>query len=59
MWPMTAVPILGFPAVTVPASYDDGLPVSVQLIGGRFEEELVLDAAQLVEERAGVPAMWA
>lgn len=58
MWPMTAVPILGFPAVTVPASYDDGLPVSVQLIGGRFEEELLLDAAQSVEERAGVPAVW-
>ncbi|NRQ37378.1 amidase [Nonomuraea sp. NN258] len=52
MWPMTAVPALGFPAATVPTSFADGLPVSVQLIGGRFEEELILDAAQAVEDRA-------
>ncbi|MCF2533210.1 amidase [Yinghuangia soli] len=50
-WPMAAVPALGFPAVTVPALLADGLPVSVQLIGGRFEEELILDAAQAVEDR--------
>ncbi|MFJ4616902.1 amidase [Streptomyces sp. NPDC088812] len=57
MWPMTSVPILGFPAVTVPALVDEGLPLSVQLIGGRFEEELVLDAAQAVEDRAGFPGL--
>ncbi|MGW1065234.1 amidase [Streptomyces aureus] len=51
MWPMAAVPILGFPAATVPSALIDGLPMSVQLIGGRFEEETVLDAAQAVEDR--------
>jgi amidase len=51
MWPMQAVPALGFPAVTVPVSTAEGLPVSVQIIGGRFEEELILDAAQAVEDR--------
>ncbi|MFD5625500.1 amidase [Streptomyces sp. NPDC127072] len=51
MWPMTAVPALGFPAVTVPAALVDGLPLSVQLIGGRFMEERILDAAQAVEDR--------
>lgn len=51
MWPMTAVPALGFPAVTVPTSFAEGLPLSVQLIGGRFEEELILDAAQAIEDR--------
>ncbi|MFG2819038.1 amidase [Kitasatospora sp. NPDC048365] len=51
MWPMAAVPILGFPAVTVPSALVDGLPMSVQLIGGRFEEEMVLNAAQAVEDR--------
>lgn len=58
MWPMTAVPVLGFPAVTVPVHVDNGLPFSVQLIGGRFEEDLVLDAAQAVEVRSEVPRLW-
>ena len=52
MWPMTAVPVLGFPAVTVPSSHNEGLPVSVQLIGGRYAEDRILDAAQSIEERA-------
>ncbi|MFJ8650332.1 amidase [Streptomyces sp. NPDC093546] len=59
MWPMTAVPVLGFPAVTVPVRLDDGLPVGAQLIGGRFEEELVLDAAQAVEDRGAAISLWA
>ncbi|MPY56196.1 amidase [Streptomyces spongiae] len=50
-WPMTAVPVLGFPAVSVPAALVDNLPVNVQLIGGRFEEERLLDAAQAIEDR--------
>ncbi|GII05908.1 amidase [Planobispora takensis] len=51
-WPMTAVPVLGFPGVSVPAGLADGLPVGVQLIGGRFAEDVVLDAAQAIEDRA-------
>ncbi|MFD0687260.1 amidase [Actinomadura fibrosa] len=51
-WPMVSVPVLGFPAVTVPAGAPDGLPIGVQLVGGRFTEDLVLDAAQAVEDRA-------
>ncbi|GAA2616124.1 amidase [Actinomadura fulvescens] len=51
-WPMTSVPVLGFPAVSVPTAVTDGLPVSVQIIGGRFTEELVLDVAQTIESRA-------
>ncbi|MEV6756680.1 amidase [Streptomyces sp. NPDC051214] len=51
MWPMAAVPVLGFPAVTVPSALSEGLPVSVQLIGGRYAEERILDAAQAIEDR--------
>ncbi|MEV2253765.1 amidase [Streptomyces sp. NPDC050147] len=51
MWPMTAVPVLGFPAITVPSLFAEGLPVSVQIIGGRFAEERILDAAQAIEDR--------
>ncbi|KOX16120.1 amidase [Nocardiopsis sp. NRRL B-16309] len=58
MWPMTSVPVLGFPAVTVPVTVTDGLPVAVQLIGGRFEEHLVLDAAEAVEARGDHPRPW-
>ncbi|MCG7208452.1 amidase [Streptomyces arenae] len=59
MWPMTSIPVLGFPAVSVPAHLEDGLPYGVQLVGGRFEEDLVLDAAQAVEDRAALPPLWA
>lgn len=46
------VNILGLPACSVPVGNDDGLPQGVQLIGARFREDLLLDAAQAVEERA-------
>jgi amidase len=60
-WPMTSVPVLGFPAVSVPTGLADGLPASVQLIGGRFAEDVILDAAQSIEHRAPrlVPVMSA
>ncbi|MFJ8026847.1 amidase family protein [Streptomyces sp. NPDC096311] len=57
-WAMTSVPILGFPAVSVPTTLTDGLPIGVQLIGGRFEEDLLLDAAQAIEERTPLFRSW-
>lgn len=53
-WPMTFVPCLGLPGATVPTGVVDGLPGSVQLVGGRFRESWILDAAQAIEDRAGV-----
>jgi amidase len=46
------VNILGLPACAVPVGSDDGLPQGVQLIGARFREDLLLDAAQAIEDRA-------
>jgi amidase len=46
------VNILGLPSCAVPVGADDGLPQGVQLIGGRFSELLLLDAAQAIEDRA-------
>ena len=43
---------LGLPACAVPVGADEGLPQGVQLIGARFREDLVLDAAQAIEDRA-------
>jgi amidase len=46
--------VLGLPSCAVPAGSDDGLPQGVQLIGARFREDLMLDAAQALEDRAPV-----
>jgi amidase len=48
------VNILGLPGCAVPVGADDGLPQGVQLIGARFREDLLLDAAQAIEDRAPV-----
>ena len=52
-WPQTAVPVLGLPAIVVPAGVVDGIPVCVQLIGPRHSDETLLDVAQRIEDRAG------
>ena len=49
--PQFAVPVLGLPAVSVPTGLADGLPMGVQLIAARFREDLVLDAAEVIEAR--------
>lgn len=50
---MMAIPILGFPALSVPTGVAGGLPVGVQLLGRRFDEDGILDAAEVIEARAG------
>lgn len=44
-----AVPVLGLPAVSVPTGLAGGLPMGVQLIGPRFREDLVFEAAEVIE----------
>jgi amidase len=45
---------LGLPAGIVQANYNDGVPVGVQVVGRRFREDLILEATEAIEERAGV-----
>jgi amidase len=52
-WSMMAIANLGFPALSVPVGVADGLPAGVQLLGRRYHEEDLLDAAQIIEARAG------
>ena len=47
---------LGLPAGNVPANENDGLPVSVQIVGQRFREDMILDACEAIEQRVGVMA---
>ncbi len=49
-----AVNALGLPAVAVPVGTGDGLPQVVQVIGPRYREDLCLDAAAALEDRAGI-----
>ena len=51
-----AMNLMGLPAGNVAANYNDGLPVGVQLVGRRFREDLILDAAEAIEARVGVMA---
>jgi amidase len=52
-WPMMAIPTIAFPAISVPTGIVDGLPMGVQLLASRFREDLLLDAADVIEARAG------
>ena len=48
------VNIAGLPAISVPCAYDDkGLPVGLQLIGNRFTEQTLLNAAYGYENILG------
>jgi amidase len=53
--PMLAVSVLGLPAVSIPTGLCDGVPVGVQIVGGRNREDLCLDAAEVVEAHCPMP----
>ena len=48
---MMAIPVLGLPAMAVPAGVVDGLPTGVQIVGPRFREDVILLAAEAIEAR--------
>jgi len=52
--------VLGLPSAVVPVALHQGKPIGVQLIAGRYREDLALDAAAAVEKRAGmlVRQLW-
>jgi amidase len=51
---ISAINVLGLPGAVVPVALHDGRPIGVQLIAGRYREDLALDAAAAIEKRAGV-----
>ena len=57
---ISAINVLGLPGAVVPVTVHDGRPIGVQLIAGRYREDLALDAAAAIEKRAGilVQGLW-
>jgi amidase len=57
---ISAINVLGLPGAVVPVAVADGRPIGVQLIAGRYREDLALDAAAAIEKRAGmlVRQLW-
>lgn len=53
-WMNTAVPLLGLPGVSLGAVRNGGAPLGVQLIGRAFDEESLLQAAEVIEQRSGI-----
>lgn len=58
---ISTINLLGLPGAVVPVGLHEGAPVGVQLIAGRYREDLALDAAEAIERRAGmlVERLWA
>jgi amidase len=55
-----AMNFMGLPAAIVQADENGGQPVGVQIVGRRFREDQILDAAEAVERSVGVMAerLW-
>lgn len=53
--PLLATAVLGFPSVAVPTGVVRGIPVGVQVVSGKFREDICLDAAEAIEARALMP----
>ena len=50
--PMLAISMLGLPGLAAPTGLADGVPVGVQLVAGRFREDICLAAAEVIEARS-------
>ncbi len=57
---ISSINVLGLPGAVVPVALHDGKPIGVQLMAGRYREDLALDAAAAIEKRAGmlVRQLW-
>ncbi len=46
--------LIGLPSLALPVEMTGGLPQGIQLIGRRFREDLLFDAAEAIEREQGV-----
>jgi amidase len=54
MRPVLPANLLGTPAAVVPAGMAEGLPVGVQVMGGKYTELRCLAVAEAIEQRLGI-----
>ncbi|WLA85712.1 amidase family protein [Bradyrhizobium elkanii] len=52
--PLLALSALGLPSASVPTGLCEGLPIGVQVVAGRFQDELCLDGAEVIEAHLGL-----
>ena len=55
--PLLATAMLGLPGLSVPTGVVDGLPTGVQLVSGKFREDLLLRAGEMIEAAASFFAL--
>ena len=53
-WPQMSIALFGVPAISVPTSVFNGLPMGVQIVGRKFREDTLFDAAEILEEKAKI-----
>lgn len=55
--PLLSTAMLGLPGLSVPTDMEGGLPTGVQLVAGRFREDRILAAAEVIEGAAQFSAL--
>ena len=55
--PLLGTAMMGLPGLSVPTGLSNGLPTGVQLVSGKFREDLALRAGEMVEAAAGFSAV--
>ena len=55
--PLLGTAMMGLPGLSVPTGLAAGLPVGVQLVSGRFREDLILRAGEIIERAANFSAL--
>lgn len=49
-----SINFLGLPAAVTPIGIHEGIPFGIQIIGQRFREDMVLDAAEVIQQKVGI-----
>src|SRR5262249_33983078 len=52
--PLLAISTLGLPGLAVPTGFAKGIPVGVQLVADRFQEEICFAAGEVLEARCPI-----
>ena len=55
--PLLSTAVLGLPGLSVPTGLVNGLPVGVQIVTGRFREDIALRAGEVIEQAAAFSAI--